>query len=278
MKHLLIVLSLSLSTAGCTPYAAGLPSPLKPSSERSSANAQCNSTPCGNTAAGEDPQDNAIREGTMVRNGTDESRWDSTIYSTSTRPERLELHLIKAANFKLRLLPDSGHLRFELPASVDEFTIEPHKGSPDSICPEYNINVINASRTYAIVQKSCRLFEYKPRRYSMGSTFYLYDLPTHVMRVLWESQTNGKDDPFPEPDTKPKVMPLTNGYNIDWTGHYSSEGTVHKLSVHNRYTRIYEPGNNASTLQCTDMSQSGKKAVESGTCEGAMIPHAVSKP
>ncbi len=283
MKHALIVVSVSLITASCMPSAAQQPPPSTRSAESATANTQCSSSPCGNTPTGEDPQDIAIRKGrkardAIVENGTDESRWALRIYSTSKPPERLDLYVIKAADFKMRLVPALGHLRFEFPTGVDEFEIEQPNGAANSICPEYNINVINASRSHAIVRKSCPLYEYRPGRYAMGMTYYLYDAPTHIMRVLWQSQTNGKDDPFPAPDAKPKVTMLNNGYTIDWTASYPSEGSIRKFSLHNRYTRNQESGSARATLQCTDTSQSGKNGVESGSCEGAMLPRvAVSK-
>ena len=280
MKHFLIVAFLTIGTIGCGPHAAEPRQNVSASHPtKTDISAQCESTPCGNSATGEDPQDIAIRNARRARdaraNSSDEkARWKRTLYANATRPQDLELILGGATDLSMRLVPSTGQLQFSRGGLADVFEVEQPRGSPNPQCPEYGINVVTAAKEFAVVRKSCTLYEYKPGRLSMGATYYLYDVPSHTMRTFWQSQTNGQNDPFPDPSTEPMVAGLADGIEIEWKATYPAEGKVRSLLMRTRYTRTAARGK--VELVCTDLSVQDGENVEVGACEGGALKRILS--
>jgi hypothetical protein len=278
MKQILTFAAIALSAAGCEPQAAEPnraaltgESPLPSQTER-----KCTSTPCANNATGEDPQDIAFRKARQGRDANadtsdDLARWKQTLYSDAKRSQDLQLQLVRAANLYMYLDPAHGLIRFTQPNVNDSFEIEQPIGTPNTLCPEYGVDVITAVSQYAVVRKSCMLHEYKPGRYSMGATYYIYDAPTHTMRTIWQSQTNGRDDPFPDPDNEPTVVPMSDGIRINWKATYPSEGKQRSLNVDIRYIR--KLAGSKQELVCVDSLAPSKENIEVGACEGGALNH-----
>jgi len=278
MKQFLIYAVIALSAAGCEPQAAEphraaltRESPLPSQMVR-----KCTSTPCANTATGEDPQDIALRKIHQERDANadtsnDRARWKQTLYSDATRTQDLQLQLVRAADLYMYLDPAHGLIRFTQPRANDSFEIEQPIGAPNTLCPEYAVDVIAAASQYAVVRKSCMLHEYKPGRYSMGATYYIYDAQTHTMRTIWQSQTNGRDDPFPDPDTEPTVAAMSDGIRINWKATYPSEGKRRSLKIDIRYIR--EHAGSRQELVCVDLLAPPKENIETGACEGGALNH-----
>jgi hypothetical protein len=124
-------------------------------------------------------------------------------------------------------------------------------------------------RPMAVVRKSCMLNEYKPSRYSMGATYYIYDTQTHTMRTIWQSQTNGRDDPFPDADNKPTVSAKRDGIRINWKATYPSEGRQRSINLDIRYIR--ELAGNKQELVCVDLLAPSKENIEVGAREGGAL-------
>lgn len=280
MKHILFTALLIIGVIGCEPHAAE-PRPNSSASDpaETKALAHCTSMPCGNTATGEDPQDIAIRNARRAReaqatDGEDKARWKRTLYANAIKAQDLELMLVRSADLSMLLAPSTGQLQFRHAGVADVFEVERPRGSPNPQCPEFGINVVTATKEFAVVRKSCMLYEYKPGRFSMGATYYLYDVPSHTMRTIWQSQTNGQNDPFPDPSTEPKVTALADGVKIDWRATYPAEGKVRSLSMQTRYTRTVT--GNKLELVCTDLSALAGENVEVGACEGGALTRILS--
>lgn len=271
----------ALGTSGCEPQAAEPQQAGATSQSASSPRSisKCTSTPCANTASGEDPQDIAIRKAREERDAStkgkdDQTRWKRTLYSDATRPQDLQVELIRAANFSMYLSPALGYIHFRQPRAHDTFEIELPLGTANSLCPEYAIDTVVATKSYAVVRKSCMLHEYKPNRYSMGSTYYLYDVETRTMRTVWQSQTSGRDDPFPDPSVEPTVTASDDSITIKWKATYPSEGKVRSLVVNTRYVRSNTSA--SRELVCTDLSAPVNENIEVGACEGGALRRVAS--
>lgn len=237
---------------------------------------KCTSNPCGNTASGEDPADERLSRGqnylnAIVAGPSDEKRWTIPIFSDSKDPKELETYLIKRNDFRLRLTPKTGHIQFIKGAAIDVFKIGLPQDSSNTTCKDYTINVVNASGTHALIQKSCYEIEYRPGRFRSEITYFLYDRVTHSMRTLWESYTSVKDAPSPAPNTKPSLFTSPDGYEIRWDGNYIFEGKQKKLSLHNRYT-WESRSDGTKSLICRDLLHSGNAEPETGACEGGYLP------
>jgi hypothetical protein len=278
MKKLLICLSICVASPACKPAppeskpaasAIAAPSPAK--------QIKCTSEPCANTATGEDPQAIASRAAFKARDAanssnTDQERWAEPIYSDSTRPEQLQLDVIKSAGFKLRLLPQPGHIVFERAGAQDIFQISTPKGTKDSACPKYSISVIDAGDTYALIKMNCQLYEYKPNRFSMSSDYYLYDAKSAILRNTWSAIASSKQDKFPSAKPKPAVKRIADGYQFDWTGVMPNDPTQRNVDIHNKYQWKLEKDTGKTELVCTDVSAPKSAGVEGEKCSGGILP------
>jgi len=190
-------------------------------------------------------------------------------------PKELESYLIKNADFRVRLVPEKGHIQFQKGTMIDVFEIGLTPSSPRLVCKDYTINIVNASANHAVIQKQCHEVEYRPNRFRAEVNYFLYDRVTHSMRTFWQSYSSTKGAPSPVPDTKPVITMLPDGYELKWNGHYIFEGERKKLSIRNRYTRQTQDDGTTS-LTCRDLSQPGKVDPETGACEGGYLPHVSS--
>lgn len=229
---------------------------------------------CGNSETEEAPQDISIRDARRARAsaaaaGDDKLRWKRSLYSDSIQPKDLEVELIRAAGFGMRLFPVTGQLRFTQPGAIHTFEIEQPLGTANSLCPRYAINVVTASKFSAIVRKSCNLNEYQPGRFSLGATYYLFDSGTHAMRTIWQSQTSGKNDPFPDPSEEPKMTTVADGIKIIWRATYPADGEIRRIAITTHYERQITGGQ--VELVCKDLSVLEHENVEVGACEGGKI-------
>lgn len=236
---------------------------------------QCASTPCGNTATGEDPQEVLLREARAEQNkiksrGPDQVRWQIPIYSTSTKKSDLEMLITKSAEFSMRLAPAKAYLYFSLPSSNQAFKIgEPN--ATDSLCPKYNLQIVDASDKHAVVQKNCPRTQYRAGKFFSGVTYYLYDAPTATMREIWRASAVGSKDPLPLAEPVPSVKIIDNGYLFDWKGLHPGGSSTSSATIHNKYVRKTE--HNKQILVCVDMKVQGG-AVEDEICEGTTVPKA----
>jgi len=237
---------------------------------------KCGETSCGNTPTGEDPQEYLIRKGREKRDliaagNSDEERWTLPLFSDSKKPKDLELYVSKSAGLLLKLRPLQGLIQFDKNGSSDVFEIGSPQSSNDFICRGYFIKVIDGSPTHALIEKACAGSEYKPGRYHIGTSYFLYDTITHSMRQIWESSSSLKDAPAPALDRDPRISVNSKGYEIRWTANYVHDGKRMRLELHNRYTR--ETTNyGKSVLLCRDLLERGEVEPEMGACEGGTLP------
>ncbi len=239
--------------------------------------AKCTSTPCGNTATGEDPQEQRLREGAarsdaIRASDDDQRRWSSVrLNSDSTKPERLTMPVVKATGLEMRLDPKLGQLSFTKPGMQHTFTIASSLGDKSSVCPEYSIQIVEASAAHALVRMACLQAEYAPGRYHIGVDYYLYDVETAVMRDIWRAAVNDKNARMPDAKPAPSLKLVPNGYRFDWTGIQPSNGKPSTTVLHNSYIRNTEKSG-GKILLCTDLSAPKGEGVEGDMCEGGILP------
>jgi hypothetical protein len=269
MQRPIIALALFLNIAACDAGGAGTTWPTQP---QQASQPRCTSSPCGNTASGKDPLEERIEAGTAIvdaaRAGDDDrKRWSNPIYSTSDKPDRLALDVIRSAGLRLRLIPAQGRLVISTPTSTHVFAIAGAQGSGD-VCPAYNLYVRDASSEHILVERMCRTFEYKPDRYARSVTYYLYDQPTGTMVDIWTASASGKDDPMPEADPRPVVKRITGGYQFDWAGTQAGNAGKRRHEMHNRYLRKFSGAQ--KSLLCKNVS-TGPGRGDDSTCEGGYL-------
>ncbi|QYF95748.1 hypothetical protein KY495_11670 [Massilia sp. PAMC28688] len=277
MTNYAALLSILLLASGCNAADQTSAGQAKPGAAPATAAAptKCTSEPCGNTASGEDPQEVALRKANQARDalaasGTDQQRWVFPLFSDTTDPARLQMDVVKAAGFKMRLLPQKGHLVFERPGAVDTFEIAP-KELKESTCPQYGVSVIAAGASYALIKKNCPLTEYKPNRYAMTSEYYLYDANSAVMRSVWAAHSGSKDEKFPAAKPAPTIKKVADGYQFSWAGIWPNDPAQKKVEIRNKYSwKANKAGK--TELLCTDLTAPKDEALENEMCEGGILP------
>lgn len=243
---------------------------------------KCTSTPCSNTETGEDPQEQHIREGSeqsdkIREGGDDQRRWSSIVlYSDSTKPAKLTMPVIRSLGFDMRLEPKLGQLSFSKQGVVQTFKIASAAADKSSVCPEYAVQVTEASPIHALVSLTCYQYEYAPNRYHMGIDYYLYDAETAVMRNIWNSAVSDKNARTPEPKPIPSIKIVANGYRFDWSGIQPSNAKPSRTTLHNSYIRSTSK-NGDKVLLCTNLSAPKGGGVEDEMCEGGILPRIPEK-
>lgn len=243
---------------------------------------ECTSTPCGNTATGEDPQRLRAREGAALTDAIrigddDQQRWSSIrLNSDSTKPERLKLVVVKSAGFEMRLDQQLGQLTFTTPVVRHTFAIASPRGDRTSVCPEYSLQIVEASAAHALVRMVCLQAEYAPGRYHMGVNYYLYDADTGVMRNIWRAAVSDKNGRMPDAKPKPSLQVIPNGYQLDWSGVTQGSDKKPNTTLHNRFTRT-SARNGEKTLLCTNLSVPKGQGIEDDMCEGGILPRVENK-
>jgi hypothetical protein len=108
MKKLFAIVLLHVTSAG-TVFAQNKAPSVAPTTSKF----QCTSTPCGNTATGEDPSDIAEREGgkkleEMRNTASDRQRWGATsLYSSAKQEKDLQVDVLKAISLYTTQLASS---------------------------------------------------------------------------------------------------------------------------------------------------------------------------
>ncbi len=274
MKKILFALPFIISSVFLPVYAQA---PTKPISEH-----KCTSNPCGNTATGEDPQEQRIREGEALNNkirdsADDKNRWRTIpLYSDSSKPNELSLPVVKTAGLEMRLDPKLGQLTFSKTGMQQTFLIASPRGTKNSSCPEYSIEVIEASAAHALIRKTCFRAEYAPGRYSMSIEYYLYDAETAVMRNIWRATVSDKKAHMPDAKPTPTLKTLPNGYRFDWSGIQPSDSPPSTTTIHNSYVRNIEKVGEKELL-CTNLSAPKGQGIEDEMCEGGILPRVGDK-
>jgi hypothetical protein len=235
---------------------------------------RCTSTPCANTATGEDPSEIAERVGAKImteRLGTasDRERWRMAIlYSDSKVAGGPKIDVIKADAFSINLQPKTGLLHMVSKEATHTFVIAAPVNTAKSLCPNYAISVVDATSDIAVLKKSCFLFEHAPKRYYRDEQFYIYDRITATMRNIWDAALEDNTFEGPLVTPTPVVKPFKNGFQLDWTVTDMSKSATEKFKVRMRYTREIKKGEKLASLVCTDLSAPKGEGVEQGACEG----------
>lgn len=235
---------------------------------------KCTSTPCGNTATGEDPSEIAERNGEKIlkeirEKATDRQRWGITIlYSSDKDAAGPKLDIIKDIGFSARLQPRTGQLTFEKNGIKHAFSIGGVPGAPNDMCPRYAIAVVDASAEHAVIKRSCFQYEYKPKRFYKSVDFYIYDIPAASMRNIWTAATEDTALAGAMVSPHPALKATKNGYLLDWTVTDISKSATEKYKVKMLYERKIEKANKSPSLVCTDLTAPKGENVEAGACEG----------
>jgi hypothetical protein len=213
-------------------------------------------------------QDRARRKN-LIKNGTDRERWADPIYSDATRPDDLQLLLVKSSGLTMRLAPKLGVLYFESPGKKHAFKIAAAPGEAGAMCPRYNFTVISASQRHAFINKDCPAFEYKANRSAMSSEYILYDIETGTTKSIWYA-TASKGEKFPFADPTPDVKLEKNGYRFQWTGIYPgvSGDTV---SLNSSFSVARDPESGKKYLECRDLRRTKQEQLDSEACQGLML-------
>jgi hypothetical protein len=230
-------------------------------------------------AAPQNPGEVAEREGQayieQARAGNDDKkRWSHVVMesdATAEEADTLVMAVVKAAQFEMRLDPKDGLLIFTKPGIKHVFKVAAPAGSTGDICPNYNLQVMDASSNHAVLQKVCMPFKYPPNHVFMSNQFYLYDLQTATVPVLWSALGDENAAHLPQADPPITVKVTATGYGFDWAGVRGGEGGPVKMDIRDVYTRV-KSGKWAGNLSCADLNFPGKEGLESESCQGGILP------
>lgn len=267
MKTNLICLALLLCSAGC--QGQDVTSPPKAT--------KCTSTPCGNTATGEDPQEVRYKEAVKEieqqnATGSDSDRWKETIYSDSSKPEKLQREVIRASGLRMRLDPQKGHLTFESPAFKDTFEFANPAGTKNVTCPYYDVTVVDASPGHVLLKRNCPIFPLGGNRIAMSSDYYLYDAKTSVMRSIWGAVASTKGEKFPAAKPTPSVKRLSDGYRFDWAGVRPNDPENKMVKISNAYKWFRDKQSGKLELLCADLDAPKGEGLENSMCSMGALP------
>lgn len=229
---------------------------------------KCTSTPCANTATGEDPAEIDLRavnaELDSIRASSDDKlRWQTvTLFSNSKDPKNQKLMVHKASGTEIALDAAKGLVVFRSPQAVNAFQIASVPDGTDNPCPKYQVEVVDASAEHAVVRKVCPKYEFGPGREFKSFDYYLYDRATATMRSIWSASAIQNASALKSPKPDPTVVPTAKGYKYQWKDNNAS------------YNNIYERKKNKEgrlELVCKDMSVGKHGETEGGSCEGGIL-------
>jgi hypothetical protein len=270
-SFLLLCLATTAANAGSAPAP---PNTAKLQVAQTSTTSECrNGDACAKIGA-EDKQMIRAEQGRALRmkrreSANDHERWVDPIYSDSTRPDDLQLLLVKSTGLTMRLAPQLGILYFEHPGKVHAFKIAAAPREVDASCQKYSFKVISATPGHALINMNCPEFEYKANRSTMSSEYILYDVETATTKSIWLA-TTGKGEKFPYANPKPDVTVEKNGYHFQWTG--IMPGTSgEKISLNNSFTVMRDPKSGKKYLECRDLRRQNQEQLDSEACEGRML-------
>ncbi|HEY0491474.1 MAG TPA: hypothetical protein VGD30_18335, partial [Telluria sp.] len=231
---------------------------------------------CADSSTAESPADKAQRQSEamteQIKQGdNDKERWARiSLYSDSEEPEDLTLPVVKSTGFALKLDPAQGHLQFSSKGSPHVFAIATPRDAVRTVCPKYNLRVIDASAKHAIVRRVCNEYEFRPNRFVASVDYFLYDAETVTMRSIWHNEVTKKGSPLPLAKPVPMVRILPTGYQFDWKSQALSKDSEGPVEIHTSYLRKDIAG--ARNLICTDIAAPKGEGLEAGYCEGERPP------
>ena len=236
---------------------------------------RCTAHPCPNTETGEDPALIEVRKGSKIENKirtgpNDKERWSNLIlFSSSTDKKSLHIPIVAAINFDVSLDPKNGSLKFSTSNTFQTFKIsEPLAAlSPETLCPKYQIEVIDGAPGYALIKKTCPKHEYKPGRFFRSTDYFLYDQKTNTARAIWSAHTQlGTSTPFPAARPEIVIKKIKDGYKFDWAGPFPSDNPPTPMTIHNIYKQ--EVGKDGKPLlSCYDATNPTRLLKENEMCE-----------
>ena len=239
---------------------------------QSSSKFHCTSTPCANTATGEDPGEIMDREVAaenkkIMDAGTDQDRWERfPLYSDTTNPARLMVPIIKSLGLTMQLDPQKGYLTIEKKGLKQIFEVGAAKGS-NNVCPKYNLTILEGHPTYAIIQKVCQGFQSGPTLYHKSVDYLLYDMAAGDLVSIWSSAADEKKIPFPRAKPLPTVTPTSKGYRFDWTGTDNSTPARGNFSMHANFVRETNNDKNKKLMLACYDPKDPKSESTGGPCE-----------
>lgn len=221
------------------------------------------------------PADNAQRESEAlterIKQGDDgKERWTRiSLYSDSEAAEELVMPLVKSAELTMKLDPVRGYLEFSTVGIRQAYAIATPRDTKRTVCPKYNLRVIDASAKHAVLRRVCNEYEFRPNRFVSSVDYFIYDAETATMRMIWHNEATKKGSPLPVAKPVPMVRVLPNGYQFDWKSQApsNSEGPT---EIHTSYVRKTIDG--ARNLICTDNTAPKGDGTEAGYCEGERPP------
>jgi len=238
---------------------------------------KCSSTPCANTATGEDPGEIELRAANLELNkirasSDDKLRWQTiTLFSNSKDPKNQKLIVHKESNTEVALEADRGLLVFRSPQGRNAFQIATSSGDADNPCPKYQLEVVDASSEHAIIRKICPKYVYAQGHEFKSFDYYLYDRQTATMRVIWSASALQNVSMLKMPIPDPVVTPTARGYRYQWKGQVALSGSLGNVSYNNLYERK-KSSSGSLELICKDMSAGKQGEIEVGSCEGGILP------
>lgn len=236
---------------------------------------KCTSIPCPNTPSGEDPELIDIREGAQIEkrmraDPDDRRRWSNIIiFADATAKHELTLPIVMKEKFSVTLAPENGALEFSSAMGTHAFRIAADAGTIGDPCPKYQIRVVEADTDYAIIRKTCPKREYKPGQFYRSNDFYLYDIKSATLRVIWAASSLAMDAPAPIAKPDIRISKLKNGYQFKWSGLFPSSNGISQMTINNIYR--HESSSKGITLVCYDVRSPERPLKEGDMCEGEVM-------
>ncbi len=206
-------------------------------------------------------------------NGSDSDRWYYfKLFSSAVSSDDLTVSIIKNIGLNMRLDPKKGYLTIEKNGLKQIFQI----GAPSSsnnVCPNYNLEILDASEKHAVIRKKCPLFEYGKNESYRGTDYFLYDMETASMFSFWSGYSDNKVEKFPEASPIPtsNLKITETGYEFKWTGSSKSSLKKEIFSIDAKYIRERNKKTKKLEMRCIN-PEDPKGEFTGGPCEKPGAP------
>ncbi|MTW10514.1 hypothetical protein GM658_07840 [Pseudoduganella eburnea] len=225
----------------------------------------------GNAPAGKAQRESEAMTEQIKQGDNDKERWSRvSLYSDSEEPEDLAMTVVKSVGLAMKLDPTHGQLAFTSKGSKQVFAIATTVDDKRTVCPKYNVRVIDASAKHAVLRRVCNEYEFRPNRFVASVDYFIYDADTSTMRSIWHNEVTKKGSPLPVAKPVPMVRVLPNGYQFDWQAQNLNNISEGPTEIHTTYLRKNVEG--ARSLICTDNAAPKGEGLEAGYCEGERPP------
>jgi hypothetical protein len=177
--------------------------------------------------------------------------------------------VVKDAGTQMALDPEKGEIAFSSKEATHRFELTAPRGDTKPSCPDYTVQIIEASVQHVLIQHTCNQWEYRPNKFRSSVTYFLYDRETASVRSIWANSAVGKGAPLPSADPEPSLKVVSGGFKFDWRPRQENKGGQSQHERHMSFQRKLLGGK--KELVCFDQTFPKSEAEGNGDCQAERL-------